>query len=51
MEKAQEHQQPLYMGFVDFRKAFDWVFYEKLWLAIMEMGYALYLINLLTKLC
>jgi hypothetical protein len=50
MQKAHEHQQPLYMCFIDFKKAFDWVSHDRLWLAMMDMGYPLHLINLLTKL-
>ena len=30
MHKAREHQQPLYMCFVDFKKAFDSVSHDKL---------------------
>ena len=37
--KAKEHQQPLCMCFVDFQKAFDLVSREKLWQAMLEMGY------------
>jgi hypothetical protein len=50
MQKAHEHQQPVYMCFIDFRKAFDWVSHDKLWLAMMDMGYPLHLINLLMRL-
>jgi len=31
MHKAREHQQPLYMCFVDFKKAFDSISHDKLW--------------------
>jgi hypothetical protein len=37
MQKAREHQQPLYMCFVDFRKAFDSISHEKLWMVMLEM--------------
>jgi len=37
MEKAHQHQQPLYMCFVDFKTAFDCVFHDRLWLAMMDM--------------
>jgi len=50
MQKAKEHQQPLFMCFVDFRKAFDLVSHNKLWLTMMEMGYPAHLINLIQKL-
>ena len=32
MHKAREHQQPLYMCFVDFKKAFDSISHDKLWI-------------------
>jgi len=31
MHKAHEHQQPVYMCFVDFKKAFDSISHDKLW--------------------
>ena len=48
MHKAREHQQPLYMCYVDFKKAFD--SHDKLWVTTMDMGYPLQLIDLLAKL-
>jgi len=52
MHKAREHQQPLYMCFVDFKKAFDstCISHDKLWVTMMDMGYPQHLIDLLTKL-
>jgi len=50
MHKAREHQQRLYMCFVDFKKAFDSIFHDKLWVTMMDMGYPLHLIDLLAKL-
>jgi len=50
MHKAREHQQPLYMCFVDFKKAFDSISHDKLGIAMMDMGYPLRLIALLAKL-
>ena len=50
MHKAREHQQPLYMCFVDFKKAFDSISHDKLWVTIMDMGCPLHLIDLLAKL-
>jgi len=50
VHKARKHQQPLYMCFVDFRKAFDSISHDKLWVIMMDMGYPLHLIDLLAKL-
>jgi len=50
MDKAREHQQPLYMCFVDFKKAVDSISHDKLWVTIMDIGYPLHLIDLLAKL-
>jgi len=38
------------MCFVDFRKAFDSISHDKLWVTMMDMGYPLHLIDLLAKL-
>jgi len=45
-----EHQQPLNMCFVDFKKAFDSISHDKLWVTMMDMEYPLHLIDLLAKL-
>ena len=50
MHKAREHQQPPYVCFVDFNKAFDSIFQGKFRVTIMDMGYPLHLIDLLDKL-
>ena len=50
MHKARERQQPLYMCFVDFKKAFDSISHDKLWVTMMDMGYPLHLIDLLATL-
>ena len=50
MHKAREHQQPLYMCFVDFKKAFDSISHDKLWVTMMDMGYPIHMIDLLAKL-
>ena len=50
IHKARKHQQPLYMCFVDFKKAFNSISNDKLWVTMMDMGYPLHLIDLLTKL-
>ena len=47
---TREHQQPLYMCFVDFEKVFDSISHDKLWVTMMDMGYPLHLIDLLAKL-
>jgi len=39
--KASEHQQPLCMCFVDFKKAFDSISHHKLWVTMIDMGYHL----------
>ena len=46
MRKAFEHQQPLYTCFVDFKKAFDSISHDKLWVTMMDMEYPLQLIDL-----
>jgi len=51
MHKACDHQQPLYMCFVDFKKVFDSISHDKLWVTMMDMGYPLHLVDLLAKLC
>jgi len=50
MHKARQHQQLLYMCFVDFKKAFDSISHDKLWVTMMDLGYPLQLIDLLAKL-
>ena len=50
MHKAREHQQPFYMCFVGFKKAFDSISHDKLSVTMMNMGYPLHLIDLLAKL-
>jgi len=49
-EKAREHQQPLYMCFVDFQKAFDSVPHDKLLMTMLDMGYPAHLVDLLMNL-
>jgi len=48
--KAREHQQPLYVCFVDFKNSFDFISHDKLWVTMMDIGYPLHLIDLLAKL-
>src|SRR6218665_3822680 len=50
MQKAIEHQQPLFMCFVDFKKAFDSIPHETLWVTMIELGFPGHIINILTKL-
>src|SRR6218665_681973 len=50
MQKANEHQQPLFICFVDFKKAFDSIPHETLWVTMIEMGFPGHIINILTKL-
>ena len=50
LHKACEHQQPLYVCFVDFKKAFGSISHNKLWVIMMDRGYPLHLIDLLAKL-
>ena len=38
------------MCFVDFKKAFDSISHDKLWMTMMDMGYPIHLIDLLAKL-
>jgi len=45
--QGTQHQQPLYMCFMDFKKAFDLIFHDKLWVTMVNMGYTLHLIDLL----
>ena len=45
----REHQQPMYMCFIDFKKAFDSVQHEKLWWAMLEMGYPPHLVHLMAR--
>src|SRR6201996_6044320 len=50
MAKLREHNQPLYMCFIDFQKAFDSVQHKELWWAMLDMGYPPHLVNLLANL-
>ena len=38
MEKAREFQINIYLFFIDYAKAFDWVDHKKLWKILKEMG-------------
>ena len=38
METAKEHNRNMYMCFIDYKKAFDCVYHERLWVILKEMG-------------
>ena len=38
MEKAREFQKNIYFCFIDYAKAFDCVYHNKLWKILREMG-------------
>lgn len=50
VEKAREFNIPLYVCFVDFRKAFDTVKWWKLWQVLTEMGVPQHLVYLIKRL-
>ena len=50
MEKAREYQRDLYMCFIDYKKAFDCVDHERLWVILRGMGVPVHLIVLLKRL-
>jgi len=43
--QGREHQQPFYMCFVDFKKAFDSISHDKLCVTMINMGYPQHLID------
>ena len=50
MEKAREHQRDLFMCFTDYKKAFDCVDHERLWVILRDMGGPVHLVVLLRRL-
>ena len=50
MEKAREHQRDMYMCFIDYKNAFDYVDHEILWVILRAMGVPVHLIVLLKRL-
>ena len=38
MEKARDHQRELFMCFIDYKKAFDYVDHQRLWCILKNMG-------------
>jgi len=49
-EKARERNQPLYLCFIDYTKAFDMVRHDQLWLTMLDMGFPPHLVQLLRNL-
>jgi len=50
LEKARERNQPLYLCFIDYTKAFDMVRHDQLWLTMLDMGFPPHLVQLLRNL-
>ena len=50
IEKAMEFQKNIYLCFIDYTKAFDYVDHNKLWKALKEMGIPDHLTRLLRNL-
>ena len=50
IEKAREFQKNIYFCFIDYAKAFDCVYHNKLWKILKEMGILDHLICLLKNL-
>ena len=50
LEKARERNQPLYFCFIDFKKAFDMVKHDQLWLSMLEMGFPPHMVEILRNL-
>ena len=50
VEKNMEFQQPLFLCFIDYSKAFDCVQHGKLWNIMTEMGFSSHVVNLIRSL-
>ena len=50
MEKAREFQKNIYFCFIDYVKAFDCMYHNKLWTILKEMGLPDHLTHLLRNL-
>ena len=50
LEKAREHQRDLFMCFIDYKKAFDCVDHEILWVILRDMGVPIHPTVLLRRL-
>ena len=48
MEKHIDQQRPLYHNFIDFKKAFDRVWYEGLWHTMITYGIRKELIDMIS---
>jgi len=44
-EKAGEFGQPLFTCFIDYKKAFDMLSHNQLWISTIEMGFPLHIID------
>ena len=51
IEKARKFQKNIYFCFIDYVKAFDCVYHNKLWKVLKEMETAHHLTCLLRKMC
>ena len=51
MEKAREFQKNIYFSFIDYAKAFDGVYHNKLWKILQELGILDHLTSFLQNLC
>ena len=47
IEKSNEYKLPLYLGFIDYNKAFDSIERTALWKSLGEQGVPLKIINIL----
>ena len=50
IEKHREFRKPLYLCFIDYKKAFDSVIHDRLWQEMLKMGFSPHLVNLIRKL-
>ena len=50
-EKYLQHQQDLYLVFIDFKKAFDWVWHAALWANMKKYNINTNLIQVIKNLC
>ena len=49
-EKAREFGQSLFMCFIDYKKAFDMVSHNQLWISMIDMGFPPHMIDLIRSL-
>jgi len=50
MERSREYNQDVFLCFIDYKKAFDCVDHELMWITLQEMGFPEHLIDLLQEL-